>query len=51
MIIMSQSGYDSLTGAQRDHYLRHVGRFITPNLSTVQHYGGGAARCMLQELF
>lgn len=51
MLIMSQSGYDSLTDAQRDHYLRHVDRFITPDLSTVQHYGGGAARCMLQELF
>ena len=51
MIIMSQSGYDSLTSAQRDHYLRHVDRFVTPDLSTVQYYGGGAARCMLQELF
>ena len=51
MIVMSQSGYDSLTDAQRDHYLKYVDRFITPALPTIQHYGGGAARCMLQELF
>jgi hypothetical protein len=51
MIIMSKSGYESLSDAQRDQYLKHIDRFITPDLSTIQHYGGGAARCMLQELF
>ena len=51
MMIMSQSGYDSLRQDQRDHYLKHIDRFLTPSLSTIQHYGGGAARCMLQELF
>ena len=51
MLVMSKSGYESLTEAQRQMYLKHVDRFITPDLTTVQHYGGGAARCMLQELF
>ncbi len=51
MIIMSQSGCDSLNDAQHDHYLKYVDRFITPSLPTIQHYGGGSARCMLQELF
>ena len=51
MVVMSQSGYDSLTEAQRAQYLKHIDRFITPALPTIQHYGGGAARCMLQELF
>ena len=51
MLIMSQSGYDSLRQDQRDHYLKYIDRFLTPSLPTVQHYGGGAARCMLQELF
>lgn len=51
MLIMSRSGYDSLNSAQKDHYLKYVDRFLTPDLPTVQHYGGGAARCMLQELF
>ncbi len=51
MIIMSQSGHDSLSNTQREHYLKYVDRFITPALPTIQHYGGGAARCMLQELF
>jgi hypothetical protein len=51
MLIMSQSGYDSLTDAQRTQYLKYIDRFITPALPTIQYYGGGAARCMLQELF
>lgn len=51
MVVMSKSGYDSLTQAQRNHYLKYIDRFITPDLTTIQHYGGGAARCMLQELF
>jgi len=51
MLIMSQSGYESLTQSQRDHYLQYIDRFIVPSLPTVQHYGGGAARCMIQELF
>lgn len=51
MLIISQSGYDSLTETQRQAYLKYIDRFITPNLETVQYYGGGAARCMLQELF
>lgn len=50
-MVMSQSGYDSLSSVQRDTYLDHVTGFITPDLSTVQRYGGGAARCMIQELF
>lgn len=51
MVVMSHSGFDSLAQNQKDHYLRYVDRFITPQLLTIQHYGGGAARCMLQELF
>ena len=51
MMVMSQSGYDSLRPDQINHYLQHADRFLTPSLPTVQHYGGGAARCMLQELF
>lgn len=51
MVVMSQSGYDSLNPQQKDHYLQYVDRFVTPSLPTVQRYGGGAARCMLQELF
>jgi hypothetical protein len=51
MLIMSQSGYDSLSNQQRQTYLKYIDRFITPELTTIQHYGGGAARCMLQELF
>jgi len=51
ILIMAQSGYDSLTEEQKDRYLTHIDHFLTPSLPTIQHYGGGAARCMLQELF
>lgn len=51
MLITSKSGYESLSDDQKDQYLKHIDRFITPDLPTIQHYGGGAARCMLQELF
>ena len=51
MLIMSQSGYDSLRPEQKDQYLKYIDRFITPSLPTIQHYGGGAARCMIQELY
>jgi hypothetical protein len=51
MLIMSKSGYESLNETQRQTYLKYIDRFITPDLETVQYYGGGAARCMLQELF
>ena len=51
MIVMSHSGFESLSARQKDHYLKYIDRFITPALPTIQHYGGGAARCMLQELF
>lgn len=50
-LIISLSGYQSLNEAQKQAYLRHVDGFITPDLTTIQHYGGGAARCMIQELF
>ena len=51
MLLMSKSGYESLSSAQKDHYLKYIDHFITPDLPTIQHYGGGAARCMIQELF
>lgn len=50
-VVMSASGHQSLREDQIERYLSHVSGFITPSLPTIQHYGGGAARCMLQELF
>lgn len=50
-VVVSKSGYDSLNEDQKSRYRKHVNGFITPDLSTIQQYGGGAARCMIQELF
>lgn len=51
MLIMSESGHASLDDGQKAQYLKHIDRFILPSLPTIQYYGGGSARCMLQELF
>lgn len=51
MLILSQSAYDSLSDTQKDHYLKYIDRFLHVPLPTIQQYGGGSARCMIQELF
>jgi len=51
MLILSTSAYDSLSEEQRAHYLTYIDRFIHVPLPTIQQYGGGSARCMIQELF
>lgn len=51
MLVLSTSAYDSLSEAQRAHYLKYIDRFVHVPLPTIQQYGGGSARCMIQELF
>lgn len=48
--VMSDRAWDALTRDQRDQYLRNVG-VIKADLSTIEKYGGGGARCMIAELF
>ena len=51
MLVMSASGYNVLTDEQKDILTVHYKTVLTPNIPTIEYYGGGSARCMLLELF
>jgi hypothetical protein len=51
MLVMSMSGYKTLTGVQKDLIHKHYRKVISPEIQTIEFYGGGSARCMLLELF
>ncbi len=50
-LVMSGSAYRAYTDAQKEKFLNHVSEIVHSDLPTIQTYGGGAARCMLMELF
>lgn len=51
-LAISSGGYQALSAAQKDVVLQHFdGGFIHSDLSTLERYGGGSARCCLMELF
>ncbi len=49
-VVMSDSAYQSLKDSQRALISAH-GEIIHPDLSTIEKYGGGSARCMMGEVF
>jgi hypothetical protein len=51
MLTMSKAAYEALTVKQLDVMKKHYKTIITPDLTTLEKYGGGSARCMLMELF
>ena len=50
MLVCSQSAYLSLTEGQRNVIDRYV-TLLPLNLTTIEHIGGGSARCMIAEIF
>ena len=50
IIVMSQSAFESLEKSQVKN-LEKFGEIVFSNLSTIENYGGGSARCMIAELF
>ena len=50
IIVMSQSAFDSLNKSQLKK-LEKFGEIVFSDLSTIENYGGGSARCMMAELF
>lgn len=50
VIIISESGFHSLSPLQKEALARH-GEIIVIPLNTIETYGGGSARCMLAEIF
>ncbi len=51
MLTMSKAAYEALDDAQLKIIDKHYSTLICPDLSTLEKYGGGSARCMLMELF
>lgn len=49
-IIMSSRAKKALTQTQVDLLLRHYKEIIHADLSTIENFGGGSARCMITEL-
>lgn len=50
-LVMSGSAYRAYTDAQKKVFLKYVSEIIWSDLPTIQTYGGGAARCMILEMF
>ena len=50
-LIMSSRAHNALTDTQKNHFLKYYKAIIHADLTTIEKYGGGSARCMLNELF
>lgn len=48
--VMSQTAYDALTKSQKSKILNNT-RIVKSDISTIEHHGGGSARCMIAEIF
>lgn len=51
MFVMSAAGYNVMAEDQKDKLCSYYKTIITPEIPTIEYYGGGSARCMLLELF
>jgi hypothetical protein len=50
-LVMSGSAFRAYRDDQKSVFLKHVSDIIYSDLPTIQTYGGGAARCMILEMF
>ena len=50
LIVMSDTAHKAFTAEQRSELAKY-GRLLPVNLTTIETYGGGSARCMLCEVF
>ncbi len=51
MLTMSKTAFEALDSAQLKVINKYYDTLICPDLSILEKYGGGSARCMLMELF
>ncbi len=49
-LVLSKAAYDSLDTKQIDN-LSSYNKLITPQIPTIEKYGGGSVRCMIAEVF
>lgn len=50
-LVMSGSAFRGYREPQKAQFLNYVSEIIWSDLPTIQTYGGGAARCMMMEMF
>jgi hypothetical protein len=50
-LIMSSRAFIALSDDQKNKLSKYYKKIIHSDLSTIEKYGGGSARCMLNELF
>jgi hypothetical protein len=51
ILVMSGSAYRSLREDQIEAMLKYVSRIVYADIPTIEKYGGGSARCMIQEFY
>lgn len=51
ILVMSQQAYQSLTPEQIHTLKKHNSHILYSDISTIEQYGGGSARCMMAEVF
>ena len=51
MLVMSKRAYDAYNKEQIAALNKFFRKFIYADLSVIERFGGGSARCMLSELF
>jgi len=51
ILTFSKAAHDALNADQLAVMRKYYNTIITPDLSTLEKYGGGSARCMLMEMF
>ena len=50
-LIMSSRAFNALNNSQKEKLSNYYKKIIHSDLTTIEKYGGGSARCMLNELF
>ena len=50
-LIMSSRAFNALNDGQKEQLSKYYKKIIHSDLTTIEKYGGGSARCMLNELF
>ncbi len=51
LLAMSKAAQNSLKADQKEKILSHMDAIIGTDIPTIEHYGGGSARCLMMELF
>ena len=51
LLAMSTAAFNAYTELQKEKIEKHFKKIVHSDISTIEKYGGGSARCMLAELF